>query len=285
MARNNIFDIISQNESLKKEVGRLHKLFTNYDLLCYGNSKNYTLRVFVNEHCFSKWKNRGHCLDVYDFLETLDYTRIKARACESLEDFLTFIEIIFNFWEMAECSRKKKYSLVTCYEDFFHLHNVMTECLSHYNQKAWYDKEKEQVIIIEDKAEITAVAEIANVPLAMSIIRYNHRSMKGDIKNKKSILLQLAAELEPKRKDLSAMNKELEDKIFFMLNNIDLRHNNRSHGDKNYKEAVANMDDSELEDWYDELYQMMLLAFLELDQITRNTKVDGLKAKIAGGTT
>lgn len=66
-----------------------------------------------------------------------------------------------------------------------------------------------------------------------------------------------------------------------MLNNLHLRHNNKVYGDKNYRKVVADMDDSTLEHWYDELYQMILLAFLQLDQVDRNAKILELKQTIS----
>ena len=39
-----------------------------------------------------------------------------------------------------------------------------------------------------------------------------------------------------------------------------------------------------LEKWYDELYQMMLLAILLLDNVDRTAKVKELKEKIVGET-
>ncbi len=66
--------------------------------------------------------------------------------------------------------------------------------------------------------------------------------------------------------------------IFFMLNNLNVRHNNVNEKDKKYKAYTAHMNDEELEKWYDELYQMILLAILELEQIYRNRLVDELKS-------
>jgi hypothetical protein len=40
------------------------------------------------------------------------------------------------------------------------------------------------------------------------------------------------------------------------------------------------MDNSTLENWYDELYQMMLLAYLQLDQTERNSRVKTLKQTV-----
>lgn len=61
---------------------------------------------------------------------------------------------------------------------------------------------------------------------------------------------------------------------------VNLRHNNTTTGDRKYKQAVAEMDNTTLENWYDELYQMMLLAYLQLDQVERNSKVKALKQTI-----
>lgn len=90
----------------------------------------------------------------------------------------------------------------------------------------------------------------------------------------------MGAELEAKRKKLHTINAVLENDIFFMLNNLNIRHNNKNKGDKNYKEYVAKMRKDRLEKWYDELYQMILLAFLLMDNTKRADRVKELKVKI-----
>ena len=88
----------------------------------------------------------------------------------------------------------------------------------------------------------------------------------------------MADQLEPRRVELAAINKELANNVFFMFNNMNIRHNNSTEGDKNYREVVAKMTQDELENWYDETYQLCLLAFLELDNVERTKKVSQLKA-------
>lgn len=162
----------------------------------------------------------------------------------------------------------------------------MEDILSKNNHKAYIDNENERVLIIEDKPEVSSVVEIVDETLALDIVKYNHISLQGEIELKKSILLSLGAELEPKRKELETINKQLSNDIFFMLNNINIRHNNRSKKDKSkYKEYVAKMTKKQLEKWYDELYQMILLAFLLLDNVDRTKKVKELKNKVVGGNT
>lgn len=283
MARKSIFDLLAERDDLGRDVARIDTLFSTEKTLIEKQSvgsKEYTLKTFVDIFCFESWKNRGRCIDLSDFLDCLDYwEHFEGAENDDVDDFLILIEIIFNCWKMAEIYMTQNEE-IRYYKNFYHLFDVMVECLSQYNHKAVYDEEEEQILVIEDRPEITAVAEIVEPELALSIVRYNHHSMRGDIAQKKSILLALGAELEPKRKTLEGANSGLEDGIFFMLNNLNLRHNNCSKGDKHYREFVADMDDDALEGWYDELYQMMLLAFLELDQLERNTKIKELKTNV-----
>ena len=142
------------------------------------------------------------------------------------------------------------------------------------NQEMVFFENEEQVLITQKNAAVTAAAECVDEELAYQIVKYNHYTLKGDISKKKEIVLKLGSELEPKRGQL---NSKFGDNIFFMLNNLNIRHNNKIKKDKNYKEYVAKMKKNKLEEWYDELYQMMLLAMLELEQVERNQKINELK--------
>ncbi|MGN0462813.1 MAG: hypothetical protein ACI4HZ_10280, partial [Ruminococcus sp.] len=245
----------------------------------------YHLSVFdfVDRKCFRDWSCRGHFVDVKDFLESVDYNEIKASAKNGdIDAFMTLIELTYNLWMLAHKDLIDEKSGSKWQNNFYHLRDVMLDNLEKYNHTAYV--EDDRVLIIEDKPEVTAVAEIVEQDLALDIIRYNHRSLQGEIELKKSILISLGSELEPKRKELQALNKQLSEDIFFMLNNINIRHNNRSKKDMSkYKEYVAKMSKTKLERWYDELYQMMLLAFLLLGNVDRTETIKELKGKIVGG--
>lgn len=120
--------------------------------------------------------------------------------------------------------------------------------------------------------------------IAKSVLRYNQFTLKGDVETKKTILHQIGDALEPQRKALAQIESKLSDRIFWMLNNLNIRHNNVTAGDRNYVAKVAAMSSEELEAWYDDLYQMMLLAFLKLDNVERMKRVETLKNETTGGT-
>lgn len=281
--RKSIFDIVAESIDMESEANRLVTMSSEERVLVIDSYPYKTLFDYVDEYCFKEWEQRGHFVDVDDFLEALEYEDLKEEATHDVDALLTLIELIYNFWELSHNQfndGEKGYRLQWC-GNYYHLKDVMDDVLGQYNHVAYINEEQECVLIVEDKAEVTAVAEIMPTPaLAVDVVRYNHRTLRGEIELKKKILLAMGAELEAKRKKLHAINSTLENDIFFMLNNLNICHNNKSKGDKNYKEYVAKMRKDRLEKWYDELYQMLLLAFLLMDNTKRVEKVKELKEKI-----
>lgn len=278
--RKSIFDIASASINMANEVDRIVTMSLQEKNMYYY--EYMTVFNFVDKYCFQDWSQRGHFVDVKDFLEAVNYKKLKNEAKVNVESFMTFIELTYNFWLLAYRDLIDEKSSSKWSNNFYHLRDVMLDNLEKYNHKVFIDED--MVLVIEDKPEVTAVAEILPPQLSLDVIKYNHRSLQGEIELKKQILISLGAELEPKRRELQALNRQLSEDIFFMLNNINVRHNNRSKKDKSkYKEYVAKMRKDRLEKWYDELYQMILLAFLLLDNVERASNVKELKNKIVGG--
>lgn len=142
------------------------------------------------------------------------------------------------------------------------------------------------VIFVEKSPEAIAVAESELIPdkLSYKIIAYNHYAMKGNIEAKKAVLLQLASILEGKRDVLKAADGTLERNLFYLFNNLNIRHNNIDSNDSaKYKQYVAHMPQEEIEEWYDEIYRMCLLAFLQIEHFDRRNKLNTLKNNIENG--
>lgn len=282
--RKSIFDIVAENMDLENEAERIVAMAEDEKVLDDRFNTRYTLFQFVNKYCFHDWAFRNHCVDVDDFLNTLDFDELKESASYDVDSMLTLIELIYNFWILSEQKVNDDSGDFDCFGNYYHLKNVMDDILAQYNHMAYIDKKNNCVLVIENKPEVTAAAEIVPDELSLDVIRYNHKSLQGDIEAKRAILLRFGAELESKRKMLNQINRQLEDNIFFMLNNLHIRHNNKSKKNPSkYKEYVAEMESARLEKWYDELYQMILLAFLLLDDVSREASIDELKRKINGG--
>ncbi len=285
--RKSIFDLVADKLDMEGDTYRLVTMAESEKTLCTNRYTYYSIFKFVDEFCFRDWNYRSRYINVDDFLEALDFEELVKDAKWNIESHLTLIELIYNFWNLAHNMFEDedfKENLQWC-GNFYHLKDVMDEILEEYNHIVYTTEDKDYFIVIENKAEVTAAAEIMPTSaLSFDVIKYNHRSLKGEVDAKRAILVSLGAELEPKRKVLQGINKQLSEDIFFMLNNMNVRHNNYAVSDPGkYKEYVSKMTPEQLEEWYDELYQMMLLAFLLLDNAGRSAKVCELKANVTGG--
>lgn len=289
MERRNIFDMMDERHDFAQEINRLNTLLLNgegvvvypreIDLELYS-PKHYSVEEYVDKFLFKKWKGRGNCIDLHDMEEVLDLDRVFCIDRPSKELVVMFLEYAANILYVVENVtddinyRRKMTNVVSAAKK-----NLMSVLdWMNYETKAF--KDMERVLVVAKNAAATAVAEIVNVDLAHLVIEYNHHSLAGNVEKKKAILLAMGTELEPKRSELKKINKQFDD-IYFMLNNLNIRHNNKSKSNGKYVEYVAKMKKDKLEEWYDELYQMMLLAYLELDQQDRAVRVNELKEKIA----
>lgn len=186
--------------------------------------------------------------------------------------------ICFNLESMAK----------TLYDYWFTQFNVQfyLQQISQVIEKIGYmqAKQNDLTIFVEKDPAAIAVAEGEFIPESLSyrLISYNHYSMKGNLAEKKTTLLDLANLLEPQRTILERIDKTFSSDLFYTFNNFHIRHNNIDQLGTKYKKPVGDLSDEQLEYWYDEVYQMCLLAFMRLEHIDRKKKFDSLKSQIEG---
>lgn len=127
-------------------------------------------------------------------------------------------------------------------------------------------------IIIEKNVYASEVSKIlSETSIQDAILEYNHFANKGNIQRKREIIISLAGYLELFRDELNASEELKEvmkvknkkiiavDKLFYMYNNLGLRHNNSD-------QYHLKMTEEELEKWYDNVYTSTLFIILSLDE-------------------
>lgn len=67
------------------------------------------------------------------------------------------------------------------------------------------------------------------------------------------------------------------DDVQFMLNNLNIRHNNK--GGKNKKEYITNISKAKLEELYDKTFDMILSVFVIDKYLKMKNEIDTLKMK------
>ena len=277
--RRNFVDILNSAKiNYKNEYNKLYQIMyvNEYPLSSFGKS---TLHKYLDSIFSRFWFAKTYLsLTEFDNINGFDFPDSNQQDI-TFDDLILIIEYFIN---MMIGYKNIKYSMLSTYllidEDFIiqHLHRV-TDAIGY----KVVSKDGLSVLVEKD-AVVTAVAESELIPEEISyrLITYNHHSMRGNLEDKKAIILQLANLLEGKQAKLSRVNSSLKNDLFYLFNNFNIRHNNCDRQSKDYKPGIASMDKQELENWYDETYQMCLLAFMELEQADRKTKFDAIKAEI-----
>lgn len=272
------FSQVLKNASIdiRKEYDRLYELFFLAQYLTIS-SRWITLRGccdcnFVNLHF------RGTCVSLDDFDAFYGYHFEKMPRKFDINYLVSFCEYSYNL-----VINSQEYIIkVLC----SHINSDLARSLRFYIQQMMKVIEEIGYMLntqngisdlVPKSQEAIAVAEIVDPNLSYKVIEYNHHSMKGDLEKKRDTLLALADQLEPKRPDLKKINSDLESDLFFLYNNVNIRHNNSDPNGTKYKQVVAAMTDQKIEKWYDDAYQMSLLAFLELDNVEREERVQNLR--------
>ncbi|MEE3435151.1 MAG: hypothetical protein VZQ47_06315 [Treponema sp.] len=253
---------------IEKEYRRLYNLFYETNL---GNTHYPCSICDIIDKYFSTLRFRGTCLSLEDFNDTYDFHFEEFPQIFDIDYLVNFCEYTVYFvLGVAGYIRS----------DFMQLYLTQIEKVIEKIGYMRADNENGEIIYVEKSQSAVSVSELLPKPTSYKVIFYNHHSLKGNLDEKKSILNQLYLLLEPKRKYLHIINPKLENMIFYCFNNLNIRHRNTSFGDKQYKAYVARMTSDLLEKWYDETYQMCLLAFLELEHENRCTDFEALKRYI-----
>jgi hypothetical protein len=289
MVRKNIFEILESKYDINNELEKIKSLFYSglishsyMDSYLYQKTVTYNYIHMVKD-VFYSWKGRGTCTSCANMRQELGIDKIENKSTRTVDEIVVCLEYYDNISRLyvkKVLPELNEYEYQTLPEANVLKSNIDT-LLNHLNMEEIYIKKYDAIIIVPKNPAATAVAEISSEDTAMAILMYHHASLKGQLEEKRKLLLTIAREYEP------LLNKGIDGfKPYFdnarnMLNNVHLRHNNKEGKDK--IEKIAQMPDEELENWYDELYQLLLFCVLIKDNKERKDKMTeflkGLKEK------
>lgn len=268
MARQNIYDIIKNTPfDVKKECARISKLFCSCD---YSDESLYdlvdgSLQFFPEEF-------RGRSLSLDDFNKTYGFEFCENYLTENEDELISYCEYITNLCNML---KGYEYNPLTYVNELALevLEETITSCMETIGQVV---VNKEHFTIYVDKnPPAIAVSEMVKPELATIVLEYNHRRLKGNQSQKHLLLKIMADDFEGKRGALKRINSSLESQLGQMMNKF-VRHD---HSKTPY---IATLNESQLESIYDDIYQMYLLANLQLDNIERKKRITDILAEING---
>lgn len=273
MGRQNFFERIEQNLNLQNEYEKLEKI-----VLKYTNEYNMSLNDEIESY-FDLWKYKKNYLSFAELRSHLGFTYTKAwdysfnAKIESIDDFFVYCEMILNMI-LVVLPEEAQIVNDNIIKKIIYIINYDLESLNYTISKMSDD----QYIIIQKNAAVSEVVELVEQTLADSILEYNHYVLKGDLEKKKNILVEISNALEPKRTEINEINKQLCSDYFYLINNMNIRHNNCDKTDVGkYNEKFDILKSEEKEEWYDDIFQMSLLIYLLLENKKNSSKIKYFK--------
>ena len=269
--RKNFAEVLKENKiNIRLEYDKLYSILYNKNIWL-PNGQFISLHDLINSN-FMTVSFRKTCLslDEFDNANGFRFTQFPQEV--DLEMLVSISEYIWNMLQSIQ-------NQITCtYPPLINVNLYYQQILAVVESIGYMLQNQDGYSIIVPKDNVAiSVSESSLIPekISYKVIEYNHHLNKGNIEGKKEILLKLTELLEPRRKELS---NQLSSDLFYLINNFNIRHNNIDpKNNPKYNDKFVEMSEKELEHIYDEVYQMCLLAFMELEHIERKGWIDEMK--------
>ncbi len=236
--------------------------------------ERYGLYTLMDSHFREVWfADTAISLDDFNERHNFDFSCMRSDA--RLDDLLDLCEYAYNFADaLTDVGVSGRDS---CYVVLGHIDILV-------NKLGYTDVRDDGFVVFVPRNEnIVAAAKVAPTHVAQDMLRYDYRGFEGDLGEKKSMLIRMLGEVEPKRKELERLSRPLSTDLFFIANNFDLRHNNTDPSDRGkYRPFIAKMSNAELEGWYDVCRDLCAASFLLLEYSERKGALDELKQQRGG---
>lgn len=272
MARKNFFEKLEREINLQREYEKIESLVIQSEAFGKASIEDDIERYFKN------WKHKANYLSFYEIREQLGFRYgfegmilELYGSIDNINDFFDYCEMIVNMIYIIPQGKRLNHE--NNINEIKRLVNYDLNLINHEFRKI-----DDKYIIVQKDAAVSEVVEIIEHDLANSVFEYNHYVLKGDLEKKKNILIKIANSLEPKKDEIKKIQYHLYKDYFYLINNMDIRHNNCDSSDeKNYNEYFDMLSIEEKEGWYDEIYQMSLLIYLLLENKERASRVTFIK--------
>lgn len=262
-----IFDVLNKKINYRKEYQKIKDMFLKSYLINGANYEKYTYEYVFN-HWILKWKYRGAKCDLKEIMKEIEEETDCGK--DPIKDCLYLCELILNIREFLTFLKNNFYTnnglFFYSIDDDMLLGNIAF-ILNELNYTIHIEDDYKVLLIKKDADAINTSIIVNNDDVSDLIMEYNDFKITNDISEKKKILVELANYLEPKRRALKSKNSSLEANLFMAFNNLNIRHNNLEGKDK--VEYTSNLKKEELLKWYDETYNLILIAIrlLELNNM------------------
>lgn len=260
MARKNIFQLVEENYDIKSEIRKINNLFDDEDYFTNGRF-SYNFRELIVEHLFHNWKYRGTCISIEEYFSRANATIpninliTEEQIINNLEVMENFVKLYFdNSNTLFEEHRIKYYT---------GLETVFCELINTLEKRMGLTTReyKDRVIIYPKNAPLEKVVDLCDdEDVQWELIRYVREDLTLSEKRKTLAYLATNLYIEEDSKEKDEHIKELIKKAGNILNNLHIRHNNKTGKWEN--EALKDLKKADAISLCDMVYNEMLTIVL-----------------------
>jgi len=241
----------------------------------YNNSPfTMSFEKCIDEYLFPSWPNRDLSATVKQYREKRHIADCSKLKKEDDTCFM-YLEFLYNMMKLLsdncgslpiEIHRQKESNLIE---------NINAICSSLNFEFRRINKN--QYRLFEIDSAITSILKLVHPSVASAILDYNYYFNRNSTVKKRKALKVIADDFESIRSKLESNNfKSLCSDLGFILNNLNVRHNNSKNP------IVKAMKPSEFNTWYDYAFRMYLQARLALERIEKQSAFDVMKNEVMG---
>ena len=275
------FERLQREIDFQKEYEKLETMIS-CELYSRPRWGSYTINTWIEEN-FRKWEKRGNYISFSEVRSQLGFEIDESNISDgrfarsglmsdvSMEEYFLFGELLLNiFFDLYECEMSS---------DLRDGIGYIIDTLNSNIEKSGFEVKQidDRYLIVEKDAVAIEVADYVPA-LSDVIVEYNHYLLRGNLTRKQELLRKITSSLEPKRNVLGSLNKSATDDFFWMVNKMNIRHNNCDPSDSGkYVPQFACLTAIEREEWYDKIYEQALMLYVLLKGNVRKQEIKAFK--------
>ena len=261
MARKNIFQLVEENYDIQSEIEKIDRLFINEPYFEINYICPFSFKKIVKNYLFDDWKYRGTCISVEEYFERAE-ADLSVSSIVSEDRIINYLEIMENFVKLYISNEdflqiEKK---VGCDNKFFTVYYNLIKTLE--KRMGLTTREyKDRIIIYPKNAPLEQVVDLCeDEDVQWELIRYVREELSLTEKRKSLAYLATNLYIEYDKTETNAHLKELLNKAENILNNLHIRHNNKTGKWEN--EIIETIDEKDALSLCDMVYNEMLTIVL-----------------------
>lgn len=260
MARKNIFQLVEENYDIQIEIRKINKLF-NSEYYFSKTYNYYSLKSLLEEYLFTDWKYRGTCIKPEEFFVRANAS-ISSSSRNAESTIINNLEVIENFLKLYFDNSDdlfKKHE-IKYYTD---LTAVFCELINTLEKRMGLTTReyKDKIIIYPKNAPLEKVVDLCDdEDVQWELIRYVREDLSLNEKRKSLAYLATNLYIEEDPTEKGEHIKELIKKAGNILNNLHIRHNNKTGKWEN--QALKDLDKADAISLCDMVYNEMLTIVL-----------------------